>query len=449
MPHDDGAEPRDTSADRRRFLKAVGALGVVGLAGCGGDGGTPTETATDTPDMETTTAPDTETPIDTETPTPTETETPTPTETPSEKIPDPPAELLSFGEDSRRASAGETLTVEGELVNPYLFDVVDVGVSLAGPSDDWGIEATGDTSFDTLEPQENESVGWEVTVPESAEGDQTLTATVEYASATDEASTEVTTDVSVVPPAPDVTAPITEGLAGQMDAAQLAETDGLGLWQAVNADGRTGVLTQPEEGAQPIVAADASPTGESVARFEGDSDFMSTDEPLTEATAGVTISVVFRIDDESPTRQVIAYNGNDDIDNGYGLIIDSETRENTDEGHLDLLYGGVNWWYSDTTIQDDEFHLATMIIPEDAPDSPRLLFDGEEITGQFDVPVGPDPPGAPSTQYGIGEDMSTQGVTTFLDGDVGEQLVFERELPEEERTEIEEYLTAKWIGGGE
>jgi glucose/arabinose dehydrogenase/type 1 glutamine amidotransferase len=64
------------NADRRRFLKGLGALGIVGAAGClGGDGGdtpTPTDdtTATDT-DTPGTDTPGTDTPTDTVTDTPT------------------------------------------------------------------------------------------------------------------------------------------------------------------------------------------------------------------------------------------------------------------------------------------------------------------------------------------------------------------------------------------
>jgi hypothetical protein len=45
---DDGGERGDSAragADRRAFLRGIGALGVAGLAGCGGDGdGTPAGT---------------------------------------------------------------------------------------------------------------------------------------------------------------------------------------------------------------------------------------------------------------------------------------------------------------------------------------------------------------------------------------------------------------------
>jgi hypothetical protein len=443
---DDGS--RDEPASRRRFLKAVGALGVVGVAGCSGDGDDETPTATDTPtptDTEmTTTVP--ETPTDTEEPTPTDTEEPTPTDTPTQTIPDPPAQVFTFAETTQRASAGETLTVEGTITNPYLFDIVNVSVALSGPSDDWGISATGDTSFDTVESQGTASVGWEVTVPESADGDADLTVAVEYASTTDEASNEQTATVSVLPPAPDVTAPITDGLVGQLDAAQLSETDALTSWQAVNADGRTGTLFQSDEDAQPSVVAEGAPTGESVARFEGDGDFMSTDAPLTESTAGVTISVAFRIDNTEKLRQVIAFNGSDAAGNGYGLILNSEADTPAD-GSVDILYGGVNWWYSDLTIEDDAIHVATMVIPSDDPANPQLFLDGQAAS--FEIQLDSSTPATPSSQYGIGQDEVAVDQPPYLDGDVGEQLVFDRELSQEERGQIETYLTEKWVGSEE
>jgi hypothetical protein len=437
------------AANRRRFLKAVGALGVVGLAGCGGDGDdeTATETPTDTEGMETTTAPDTATATATDTATATATDTATPTATPSEEIPDPPADLFSFAEDTRQASAGETLTVEGTITNAYLFDVRNVEVTLEGPSDDWNVSATGDTQFDTIESQESVNTGWEVAVPESAESDAELTAMVSYESATDEASVELTSSVSVIPPAPDVTAPITDGLAGQIDAAQLSETDSLSLWQAVNAEGRTGTLSQSDGDAQPSVVADASPTGESVARFEGDGDFMATSGPLTEATAGVTMVAAFRVDNTEKLRQVVAFNGSDDAGNGYGIIINSEADGQGVDGSVDLLYGGVNWWYSDLTIDDDAIHVASMVIPSDDPASPQLFVDGQEASFRLQGGGGADVPGTPSSQYGIGQDEVTVDQPPYLDGDVGEQLVYERELSQAEREDVESYLVDKWVGG--
>jgi len=95
----------------------------------------------------------------------------------------------------------------------------------------------------------------------------------------------------------------------------------------------------------------------------------------------------------------------------------------------------VNWWYSDTTVADDEIHTATLMIPEDDPGSPRLFVDGEEVTDEFDTQQEPGPPGEPDTQFGIGDDDVAVDVHTdpWLKGDIGEELVYDRALSQEER----------------
>jgi hypothetical protein len=35
----------------------------------------------------------------------------------------------------------------------------------------------------------------------------------------------------------------------------------------------------------------------------------------------------------------------------------------------------------------------------------------------------------------------------YLDGDIGEELAYERALPETDRAEVEAYLEGKWISG--
>jgi len=200
---DEGDYTGSDATKRRRFLKAVGVLGVTGLAGCGGDGDS-TDTATDTemPADTTTTTTTADTPTDTTTTTTTttttaDTPTDTPTDTPAQPLGDPPEPLLSLGGAS--ASPGETATVSGTLENPYLFVVQNVTVNLSGPSG-WDISATGETSFDTIESQSEQSVSWEITVPDDASGANDLTATVEYESTSDAASVEVTSSVSVYTP---------------------------------------------------------------------------------------------------------------------------------------------------------------------------------------------------------------------------------------------------------
>jgi hypothetical protein len=418
---------------RRRFLKAVGALGVVGLAGCGGDGDDDTPTDTGTKDTET----DGDTPTATETAT--DTETPTPTEEP-QPFSDPSAELLSFESEGGAISGGGSTSITGELINPYLFPVRDVEVTLEAPSDDWGVSATGDTSFEEIDTQGSESVGWEVTAPDDAEGSQTLTVTVSYASTTDEATVTLETSVFVI--SGDVTSPVTDGLIGQFDAAQLDADGAVSSWPDVSGSGA--VLAQSDEGAQPTLEADASPTGEPAVSFEADAgEFLSTDEPLTTETGGVTIAVLFRIDDHTVPRQVLAYNGNDDGSNGYGITVNQETETN---GTLRGLYGGESWFPSGTTITDDDWHVATMVIPDGGAD-PSLFLDGEELS--LNAQNAGATPNAPTDQFGIAQDLSAQEDPPYLDGDVGEELIYERALPEGERLEVEAYLEQKWITGEE
>jgi hypothetical protein len=96
---EDHPSQHDATANRRRFLKALGAAGIVGLAGCFGDGD-----GTESPD--TTGAPETdpeETPTETPEPDPGETPIETdPGETPTPATPpDTPAALALDGESGR------------------------------------------------------------------------------------------------------------------------------------------------------------------------------------------------------------------------------------------------------------------------------------------------------------------------------------------------------------
>jgi hypothetical protein len=183
----DGTGTHD-GANRRRFLKAMGALGAVGLAGCGGDGDDTTATETTKEPRPTSPAPGTTTEPETTTePGGTDTLEPQPLE-------DDPAALLEI--EGGSLQAGESTTLEGTLTNPYLFAVRNVEVSAEAPGDDWTVSATGDTSFETIESQGSQGVGWEVTAPEEADGEFTLTATVSYETNTDSASIPV--DVPLV-----------------------------------------------------------------------------------------------------------------------------------------------------------------------------------------------------------------------------------------------------------
>jgi hypothetical protein len=217
--HTTGADPEHTQ--RRRFLKAVGALGVVGLAGCSGDGdGTesPTGTESDTNETEPPTGTESDTnepgsPTRTETPggtteTVTETETPgeteptattTPTETPNQDFPSDRPTVVSFS-GGGAVEPGGTTTLMVVAENPYLFPLQSVRVSLEAPGDDWTVEATGDTNLGTIEPAGSAEASWEVTAPEGADGQFTIQGSVSYESETDQAEANLSTSITVFDP---------------------------------------------------------------------------------------------------------------------------------------------------------------------------------------------------------------------------------------------------------
>ena len=237
----------------------------------------------------------------------------------------------------------------------------------------------------------------------------------------------------------DVTSPITDGLIGQFDATQLSG-DAVSSWPDVSGSGA--VLAQSDSGAQPSLESDASPTGEPAVSFDADaSEFLSTDGPLTTETGGITMSVSFRIDDPSVPRQVLAFNGHDENGNGYGITINQEEETN---GTVRGLYGGVSWFPSGTTISDSDWHVVTMVIPDDGV-GPSMFLDGEEL--QLSAQNPGSSPSEPTDQFGIAQDGSAQSDPPYLQGDVGEELIYERALPGAERAQIETYLTNKWISG--
>jgi len=186
-----GDDRSEKMSERRRFLKVLGALGVTGAAGCLGDGdGTPTETE-----------PEEETPTETEgaeppTETPTETATETPTETPTApepSLPPEPAPLVALNSDTINPAAE---TLNATITNPYLFDVEDGTVELEGP-DGWELSPAEGTTFDTLESQSAREASWEISLPEGADGEYELTATVTYSVAEGDDSADVTATLPI------------------------------------------------------------------------------------------------------------------------------------------------------------------------------------------------------------------------------------------------------------
>jgi hypothetical protein len=197
----------DGYKNRRGFLKVAGLLGVTGLAGCGGnDDSTADETPTESPsETAASTTIDTESPTGTRTETEadTPTDTATRTATPQGRLPDDPAPLFSFdGSSSERlAVSPDAATLTGTFENSYLFEVTSGEVTIEAPSEEWSITPANGTTFDSLAQQESRDVAWDITVPNVAQTEFTLTATVTYTgpNGVDQANVTVTQTVLVDP----------------------------------------------------------------------------------------------------------------------------------------------------------------------------------------------------------------------------------------------------------
>jgi len=158
------------------------------------------------------------------------------------------------------------------------------------------------------------------------------------------------------------------------------------------------------------------------------------------------MAAAFRTSDPSLERQTIMFNGSDGDLNGYGAYVNDEQADETfpSDGSVHGLYGGVNWWRSNTAVGADNFHVVTWTIPEDNPSEPVLRLDGQEIstTSQFGDPSGPE---TPTTQFGIGyDDGAIDERPPYFAGDIGEVRVYNRELADHELEQLESDLGEKW-----
>lgn len=183
-----------TNTDRRKFLLALGAVSVTGVAGCGGDGDgdTPTETESEDGDS------GGDTPTGTETETETETVTPTATPDP-EPLGEEPATLITLSGGGSVNTPESSFTLNGTLMNPYIFDVESVEVSVGAP-DGWSVDPSDPHSFESISDGGSEEVSWEITIPPDASGQSTLTVNVSYESATDSADVTIDQSINVIEP---------------------------------------------------------------------------------------------------------------------------------------------------------------------------------------------------------------------------------------------------------
>jgi hypothetical protein len=82
------------------------------------------------------------------------------------------------------------VTLTGTLQNQFRFPLASASVELSGPGD-WGLTATTDTSFEDIDTQETADLAWELTAPDDADGEYTVSGTVTYATTTDQAEYEI------------------------------------------------------------------------------------------------------------------------------------------------------------------------------------------------------------------------------------------------------------------
>jgi hypothetical protein len=154
--------------NRRGMLRSLAVLAGVGGAGCfggdtetpgtesdGGNGGSPTES-----------------------PTPTATPNPTPTYTTVCGVCTDRSDLL-VERTAPEATPGSTVTVAATFRNPYSFEVGDIEVALTPPTDEWTV-SPAPVTFEAVPAGAQRDVEWEVTIPDSATGEYTLTTVTSF-----------------------------------------------------------------------------------------------------------------------------------------------------------------------------------------------------------------------------------------------------------------------------
>jgi hypothetical protein len=154
--------------DRRAVLRALGVVGIAGVAGCFGrdttgtktdGGGSPTATSRNSP-------------------TPT-TDEATPTHTTICGVCVDARDLLVPDESTTEATAGETTTVDATFQNRYPFPVEDFDLTLQPPTDEWAV-APEEITFTRVAAESDMAVQWDVTIPNTAEGEYTLTTVLSF-----------------------------------------------------------------------------------------------------------------------------------------------------------------------------------------------------------------------------------------------------------------------------
>jgi len=188
---------------RRSLLRSVAVAGSVGLAGCfGGGSGGPTATPavgipdeTETDHMGTTERGQSPTE-------PSPHATATPTRSPSRNRNTTAAtrarwkECLApcdlFGYQEVELEEGTTGTVEGTVMNPHLFTITNLRITLEPPGDNWSVTPPNPIQIEQIEPQEEHHVEWQVSIPESVSTEPEGSVTISFSKPDEEGQATVT-----------------------------------------------------------------------------------------------------------------------------------------------------------------------------------------------------------------------------------------------------------------
>lgn len=399
--------PDDTSpTNRRAFLFALGTAGVTGLAGCSGDDSEDTPTATDGGNGAGNTPTSTDDGNgnengDTPTDTGTETRTDSPTEALNQKLGDPPAKILSL--DAGAAAPDSTLTMEGNLLNAYLFSLQSIELSVT-PPEGWTASPSDPVTIDSLSPGGGEELSWEISVPAEAEGQSTVTVDVHYESATETADITIEESIRVfgdnLP---------TDGLMARYSFEGDTAADAV-------ADNDATINGDPEPGVTGAIG--------SAYDFDGDDDYLTyPDLGITyDGSADWATSLWINVDTTPSGTEFFLWHPR--AKNDIFIEVGSESNE--------IIYthwtGDSNRLSSGVTVAPEEWTHICVVSDTGADEQYRVFIDGTlEATGDL-----PDPDGTSDSNLVAGQFTGPALDTRYLDGRMDELRLYDRALTEGE-----------------
>jgi hypothetical protein len=136
--------------------------------------------------------------------------------------------------------------------------------------------------------------------------------------------------------------------------------------------------------------------------FDGVNDYFS--RPLvTNSKSNVSLQATFNTTDASKLGQLIAYNGSDVYQNGYGLAVNSDRTSNN---RLWVLYGGILWYDTGFTITSNAWYHTVMVI---SGTSLKVYVDGSVVYNVTTASA----PNTPSLKTEIGRNDYSNGIRYF------------------------------------